>query len=419
MIKASALYIVIIIALVIALLCAALVATAYFYKAQYQQKSRFDRLQNNLSSGVNYLLASPENDISNKTISLFDNGDDSVTISRKSWGIFEVATCKAFIQYDTLYKAFSIGNKIDSGKWAALYLIDEDRPLSVSGKTAITGNVFIPKAGIRAAYVDNKAYEGDKNFVKGHQYNSERSLPALDTKMINELLLHFSHLRDKGESLEQDSVNNSFFAPVRTVSIAKKNATISDSKISGNLVLYADTTLTIDSTIRLTNVLVFARSIVVKSGFKGNCQLFATDSIRIEARCNLDYPSAVGIFRIEGNKVTGPPKLNIGESSIVNGAIFSMDQAKSEVPILVSLDKNVTVYGQVFSQGTLSLKDGVKIYGNVSANRFLYQTSYTAYENYLINLELNVRKLSPHYLSSTLFPVASQNNKVLQWIEAN
>ncbi|MEO7215183.1 hypothetical protein [Mucilaginibacter sp.] len=419
MIKASALYIVIIIALVIAVLCSALVATAYFYREEYQKKFRYDRLQNNLTSGINYLLAGSEGSTQNKTFSLFNNPEDSVTITRRQWGVYEMATCQAFIQHDTLFKTFSIANSIDSAKWAALYLIDEDRPLSVSGKTSISGNVYIPKAGIRTAYVDNKAYEGDKDFVKGHQYNSEKSLPPLNPSQIDELLSHFTDSTGRATAFRGDSVYNSFLNPTRVINLPKKAAAIADIKINGNIILYADTTLTIDSTATLNNTMVFARAIVIKSGFKGNCQLFATDSIRIEPRCHLEYPSAIGIIRTKNEKVATPPKLFVGNASQISGVIFSYDKEKSEVPIIISLDKNVIVYGQVYSQGTLSLKDGVKIYGSVSANRFLYQNSYSAYENYLINLEINSRKVSPHYLSGSLFPAASKTKKVLQWIEGN
>lgn len=78
MIKASALYIVIIMALVIALLCSSLIVAAYFYRAQYQQKFRYDQLANNVNSGITILLGTKDSVYSNgKTLSLFGGDADS------------------------------------------------------------------------------------------------------------------------------------------------------------------------------------------------------------------------------------------------------------------------------------------------------------------------------------------------------
>src|SRR5258708_2870421 len=181
MLKASALYIVIIIALVIGVLCSSLIVAAYFYKIQYQRKFRYDQLENNLSSGINILLASSDTTYAaGKTLSLFNNESDSVSLKRFAWGVYDIGTVKAFSQKDSLYKTFTIANVIDSSKWAALYLIDEDRPFSLSGKTTIRGDAYIPKAGVQQAYVDNKAYEGDKRLIIGTKHNSDKKLPTLD-----------------------------------------------------------------------------------------------------------------------------------------------------------------------------------------------------------------------------------------------
>ncbi|HEY2583462.1 MAG TPA: hypothetical protein VGI43_16740, partial [Mucilaginibacter sp.] len=111
MIKASALYIVIIIALVIGVICSSLIVAAYFYKTQYQKKFRYDQLENNLNSGINILLAGNDSAYSaGKTVSLFNNDADSVLIKQISLGVYDIGIAEAFIQKDTLFKSFSIAN---------------------------------------------------------------------------------------------------------------------------------------------------------------------------------------------------------------------------------------------------------------------------------------------------------------------
>jgi hypothetical protein len=174
MLKASALYMVIIIALVIGVLCSSLIAAAYFYRLQYQKTFRYDRLQTNVGSGINILIANQDTSFREKRIGLFNNPTDSVILKKIFWGLFDVGISEAFIQTDTLNRIFSIANALDSTKWAALYLIDEDRPVSVSGKTIIRGDVYISKAGVKEAYVDGKSYQGDKKIIQGKTHTSDK-----------------------------------------------------------------------------------------------------------------------------------------------------------------------------------------------------------------------------------------------------
>jgi len=69
--------------------------------------------------------------------------------------------------------------------------------------------------------------------------------------------------------------------------------------------------------------------------------------------------------------------------------------------------------------GMVRFKDGGTINGSVFTNRFLYQSTYTTYENYLINTTLDASKLSPYYLTSSLFPLAGKKQKIMQWLESN
>jgi hypothetical protein len=86
---------------------------------------------------------------------------------------------------------------------------------------------------------------------------------------------------------------------------------------------------------------------------------------------------------------------------------------------MISLNKKDTIRGQVYSQDAMALKDQVVIEGSVFTNRFVYQNSFTLYENYLINTTFNSKDLSPYYLASPLTPVASKKKKILQWLEEN
>lgn len=421
MLKASALYMVIVIALVIGLLCSSLIVAAYFYKAEYQKKFRYDRLSNNVNSGVNILLANTDSIYSKgKTFSLFGDDADSITLQRIPWGIYDVGVSKAFIGKDTLYKTFTMANTIDSSKWAALYLMDEDRPFSLSGKTAIRGDAYIPKSGVQEAYIDGKSYQGDKRLIIGKKHLSNKILPPLDENRLKQLQQYFS--KDSGTGnvlLKNDSVYQSFLVSTLVINFKKEDLTLKNIKIGGNVILFSDTTITIENTAKLNNTLIFARSIFVKSGFHGNCQLFATDSIHVDSTCRFDYPSSLGILRFAVSKSTSQAKITVGANTIFNGVIFTYEKADNPVKPLIVTGKNVNIKGQIYSQGALELKDQSEIDGNVFTGRFLYRSSFTLYENYLINTTINSKALSPYYLTSDLIPAATKKKKLLQWLEGN
>ena len=421
MLKASALYIVIIIALVIGVLCASLIVAAYFYKIQYQRKARYDQLENNLNSGVNILIASTDSTYSQgKTFSLFNNDEDSVSLKRFFWGVYDIGAVKAFNQKDTLFKTFSLANTIDSSKWAAIYLIDEDRPFSLSGNTTVRGDAFIPKAGVQEAYVDNKAYTGDKRLIIGTRHVSEKQLPALNESRLQLFDQYFQqqHLSDSS-LLKRDSATASFLRPTVFVNLKKKVETIENIYLSGNIILSSDTTLIIDSTAVLKNILVFAKAIVVNSGFRGNCQLFATDSISVGPGCRFNYPSCLGVLRFQSATVGSPPKITVGQNTDFDGIVFNYEKTETPVKPLISIGKHVTIKGQLYSQGILELKDSTEVDGSVFTSLFYYKSSITLFENYLINTTIDSKALSPYYLSGDLLPVASKKRKVLQWLEAN
>ncbi|MBS7562778.1 hypothetical protein KHS38_00030 [Mucilaginibacter sp. Bleaf8] len=417
MLKASALYMVIVIALVIAVICSSLITAAYFYKLQYQKTFRYTMLQNNLASAVNILLESDADYNEPKTISLFHQVNDSVQLMRKPWGLFNIGVARAFIQKDTLTKVFTMGNQIDSTQWAALYIIDEDRSLSVSGKTTIKGDAYLPKAGIQEAYVNNHAYQGDKRIVIGKKHNSDRRLPKLDEGQLQILKRYFiadSMLRR--QPLPEGSLTQSFLLPAMTFVFGKEPQNITE-QLSGHIVLQSDTSVTLDGSCRLNNVLVFAKSIMVKSGFTGTCQLFATDSITVEDKCSFGYPSVLGVLKFD-DEDKGQEKLSIGDNVRIDGTVFTYEKAQNEVKPLIELGKNAQINGRVYAQGLLNYKDGASINGNVYAGRFLYQTAYTRYENYLINIRIDAPALSPYYLTNRLLPASQKTYKILQWLEA-
>jgi hypothetical protein len=423
MLKSSSLYIVIIIALVIGVICSSLVAVAYFYKSEELKNDRYIRLALNAGSGINILLGSPDSLYQDeKDIDLFGNQSDSVSLYRFSWGIYDIGIVKAFIQKDTLFKVFSIGHSVDSTKWGALYIADQDRPLALGGKTFITGTAYVPKAGVQSAYLENIAYSGYKELIRGHQYNSMKTLDTLNANRVRLLdSCRANTARLPGQILNnKDSVTRSFQSPALYIKLKKSQPILRDVKLAGHIVLLSDSSISLDSTVTFKDILIFAKSVIITSGFKGSCQIFATDSISVSKNCTFLYPSVLGILPHPKTIAAPSPLLHVGRNSTFSGQLFTCQKSSdTKTESLIQIDKFARINGQVYTQGTLLLGGDNIINGNIYIKNISYKNLFFAYYSYFYNITLNEQGLSPYYLTPDIFPSSGKRKKVLQWLEAN
>jgi hypothetical protein len=409
MVRAGALYFAIVIAFIIAIVTASLIMLAAHYRNSYLKTKRFDRLLNNLNSGITYMMANKEVIIEERKIDLFGNQADSLIMSTKPWGIYEVVILKSFIAKDTLQKAFLMGKKTDS---VVLYLCDEDRPLSMSGTTKLTGNAFLPKAGLKKAYADGKPYVNEKLIYQGSTKFSGRSLKKPDSIIINQLTESLNFRTSQFLALDQNEESASFLELEKQVKLPNK-ATLKNIKLEGNIILFADSMVHITSTAKLSGIQIYAPVIKVDEGFKGDCQLFATDSIIIGQNVVLNYPSVLGI--ISSKKKGLVPTITIGDGAKVAGVIFTYEEKRTPLQTMVSLGKKTIVNGEIYSTGMIKVEKGVIVNGKLSCNKFIMQTPTTLYENFLIDVTFNRLARSKYYLSSKLFGEKTEN-QILKWL---
>lgn len=410
MLKAGALYFSIIVAFIIAVICASLIMLAAHYRGSYLKEVRMARLSRNMDSGIAYVLAqNAASEQNNLALDLFGDETDSVLIEQKHWGIFNLATVKSFVLTDTLKQAFLIGHETTSDG-VAVYLSDEDRPLSVSGDTRITGNAEVPKAGMRKSYVDSRPYSGDQ-LVYGKISDSKRTLNGLESKWIKEIETELDFDPAKLPTLNGGDEQVSFFAEAKKFNASALSQL--STRLSGQVILYSDTTVKIAACAQLDNTIIYAKSIVVADGFKGNCQLFARDSITLGNAVTLTYPSVLGLASKE--KMVDQAKITLGKNNRIEGIIFSYEPKRSALQTLVSIGEQSSVQGEVYATGLLKLGKQVKVAGKVSCNRFIMQTPATLYENFLIDVVLNRKARNRMYLSSAIFTGVAENKKILRW----
>jgi hypothetical protein len=412
MIRSSALYISLIISILIALICGSILLAGFMYKMQGSKLRRNDMLNRNAASAS--LLVMQDSFIydSVRRIKLFENDEetgDSVILEKRQWGLYELGLVASFKNTDSVKKAFLIGSPLKDTA-TALYIADEDRPLSISGKSKIQGIAYLPKSGIKAAYVGESHYEG-KRLVFGKMKESKRELPLPDTTLINSLNKLLVKTGYFEEEVLPESLTQSFFKQVKRVHLPKEHSVISNNKIRGNIIISSDSLIQVDSLSTLDQVILVAPYVKISSGFKGRLQIIASDSISIGSSVQLIYPSALVLLKPD--TAGFQPKISIGKNSEVQGQLFAWEKTRSQMMPIIEIGQGSIIKGEIWSKGYVELGKFSIVNGSVSAIRLMANISSIIYENYLIDVIINRSKLSRYYTGSKMFNSARKTGSLL------
>lgn len=419
MIKANALFIVVVIALVIGILSSSLIIIAYYQRLQVQRDLLIKKLDTNAYSAINILLSGSDNIPfgEEKEMDLYGDETDSVSIKKISWGLFEVAAVKARLRNLEQKKSVMYGYKPDEKGRSAIYLVDQNSPLSLGGSSSIHGNCYLPQAGIKRAYIEGQPFSG-KNLINGEIKKSDFQLPSVNKDLAKQISYFIdspkSNTTDNFEVFTgeiKDTMVRSFMDKTLLLYFPE-NFSLARKSYQGNIVICSDKNIDIDSSSRLSDVLIFAPSVTVSDYFKGTVQFFCKDSIIIGKGCHFLYPSALGLFKKEASTIQ--PKIIMGEEGVFKGIVFSFEILEDLQKTFMSIGKNTEVEGQIYSQGFVDFK-GI-IYGNISCSKFALRTPSSVYENHLLNVTIDAEKLSPFFVGSSM--ISSSNKKgIIKWLE--
>jgi hypothetical protein len=420
-IKGSAMLYAISIAVLLSLLSSSLIGYSYFSNLQFFYYNEVNQTQLNAQSGLNILLSGsdevPLN--SEKEIDLFNAGKDSVFLKRTAWGVFETATVRAHSKHSHTDLNVLIGTGVDTTEKKSLYLSDLDRPLAVCGNTLIKGIAYLPKSGVKNAYIEGESFTG-KKIIDGITKTSSKSVPKFNeqlTKSLTELLNKNIPESDSVFNLANnempDSLKNSFTDKTIFVT-STESIDIRDQHYSGNICFISDKGIKIGKKAQLKDVIVIAPGIEVEEGFEGTIQAFASDSIKINKKVKLNYPSALGVLRTNRSKAN--VFISIKEDAEISGSVFAwQDPESSNVTnqVHIAIDKGVIVRGTVYSSVSADLKG--TIYGSLTCAKIILTTPSSVYENHLLDATIDATKLSNYY-AGMISESQKGGKKIVKWL---
>lgn len=412
MLKASALYIVVVISLILAVFCSALIMSSYYYRLSLVGHNIDDQLWENVYSASNLVLEQPEIAESGAYIlDLFGKGRDSVEIQSGFWGVFRWYNIRAFKGRKSKQKAFLAGYPLKGKFKSALYLADQNRPVSVCGNTIIKGTCHLPKAGIQRAYIGGKSFTGDK-LVDGKVLQSESGIPKLNGK--NSLV---EYMQGLGNYKKINFVDLDLDVPLinsfsdSTILIYSSFPINLSASLSGNIIIRSESEIRVSSSSKLEDVLLVAPYIGIQNNFEGSIQIMGSDSIHIGKRVKLQYPSSVNL--IQRSNPLANSAIQIDAFTECKGVVNAIKQTESRYECTVKLQPESKVEGQVYSEGYADIQGSIE--GNLTADKVIFKNAYSTYVNHFMDARLNEEALSGYFAGSGLG--SGPGLKLVKWVE--
>jgi len=374
------------------------------YSDEISRMQIAERLEENCLSAINYALETPSESFQEGAyIDLFARGTDSVFIQKYTWGLMDVISVRAIHHKQQRTKTALLGYRpIDSLK-TALYLSDRESALHLSGESRIRGAVFLPKAGVKRAYLAGAHYSGD-SLIYGKQLPSQKTWPL----SIAAKGWDTPHQQAERTLLDEESTVHSFAEPTLVLTETEE-LVLEDITLKGNIWVRSDSLVEVHPTAFLEDVIVTAPVIKVKSGSRISAQLLATDSLIVEEDCLLHYPSLIAV------KSQNNGFISLAANTQVYGDLwYKNGQHLSKTSVEVNIDEQASLTGRLMAeQGNIQLRG--KVIGEVFADAFILHHSLGIYKNHLLSAQIDRRALWEAYL----FPIKAREKdqaNVIKWL---
>lgn len=420
MLRGGTLFYALTVAVILAMMSGGLILTAHLERLRLQHDQRSDAVIRNAQSGLQLLLGK-QNAVGYDIpleLDLYGTGHDSVALSLRRWGAFDIATAQAhngILRYT--YSAL-VGWAARSDDHTALRMADLERPLTITGNTLLRGTCYLPKGGVTTSYIENQSYTRDR-LVYGEQRQGDRFLPQPNKGLLQRLdsLLNgrfqpTDSLISSAEIDVGDSLQHSFF---KTPIIVQSDAPIllQNKSIKGQWCIYSRRSIKVESSMTLEDVVLVAPYIEIANKVKGNFQAFARDSFKIGEEVELNYPSVVGM--VADNHSPAQAKFEIGKKTKISGIVFAIQTVEDFTRTLwLRLGDEVSVVGQVWCNDLLELCGEVK--GDVSCKLFQLQTNSAMYQNLIMSAAIDRPARPEAFVLSALLHSETDEKKTVKWL---
>ena len=401
------------IGIIIGVLCMAMIMVVYYAKLFFLQHSVNDNLASNATSGIHYLMAEGKNFPYNKTrtLDLFHEEIDTVELTRRRWGLFDLVTTRSIRGNHEVVKSALLAAETDTITQSCLYIPNSNALIYMVGTALLRGNAYLPGRGLTPGSIKNNNFKSDR-LIYGKMKKSNEHLPFMDTLYIHALqeILNgrdsMYHLKDIPENENRKHFSFDDLQPNYYYSSSSLHI---DDSLSGNLIIHSATKVTITSTARLNDVIVMAPEIEILPGFNGRLQCIATEYIDVGEGSKLLYPSALVLAGKEMDSL-----IVVRSGAVVEGyAIIAGYNAYTGNAGLFKIEKDAVFHGIGYINCAAEIEG--EVWGHLSIQSFNASEGTADYPNHFMDGTIDRTKCSV-YMPAALLWGNSGKRIIAKWL---
>ena len=337
---------------------------------RYYLYQRGEQVRANVESG--FLLYETDSTLYSRraddgSVLLFEGDESSrVYYKRERWGMYEVVSARNGKRESTRL----VGKSAESRYGATLYVPENGQAFSLTGRTFVEGDVYLPRNGISYTQVRSEFFKG-KPLKEDRIKVSGEDFPALDIESREVVDALHSGMGEREWLGNGSELERAFDEPVTWAEVGEY---LSGARVKGHVVLYAAGSLFVEQDVRLDGVILVAQQVEFADDFSGCVQVFARDTILLGNRVCLKAGSGLHLWRKEekGGLV------RLGEHCEVNGYVIVKADADDG-------ERKRAVYVQPESSRGRGLVfvDGIaEVHGTVTGSLYARGCYYFAPEGY-------------------------------------
>jgi len=409
--KGGALYVAVIISILISIILSLFIVVAYFNIQSVQSQNSLMQLHLSMDSGFEIARSAYYRDGDNWQKMPFNN--DSVKIRKLTWGCFTMVDVQAKNSHFRIHKTGLFGT--DATMDTALLVAEQNRPIGLAGKIKFNASCFLPKAGVKSAYIEGTSFS-DLNSVRPYIKQAPGYIPEIDENYLKNIEQAQSELNLYTDSLISfipDVLNHSF--QQKTAVIQQGSVILNSQVLSNNIKIIASDLITVENTCQLNNILLVARKVIFKKGFKGTVHVIARDSIVTEDECEFNYPSSFCVYSNSGAAGSNPLVRGIffGMHCKFKGGLLAANNKTQSSRMMIKLNRQFELVGNIYSSDYADAQGS--LYGSVFCRTLLLQTPSGVYENHLLNCLIDPKRYGANLTVPNWFTEKNKHSSCAQW----
>lgn len=411
--KGGALYVAVIISILISIILSLFIVVAYFNIQSVQSQNSYMQLNLSMESGFEIAQSDFYNTNSGSTWQKMPYNNDSVMVKKLTWGCFTLIDVQAKNPHFRIHKTglFGTASTMDT----ALMVAELYKPIGLAGKIKFNASCYLPKEGVKSTYVEGSSFS-DLNSVRPFIKQAPSFIPEIDESYLKSIVNVQSELNLYTDSLIlliPEVLNHSF--QQKTAVIQVGSVILNTQMLSKNIKIIASDLITVENTCQLNNILLIARKVIFKKGFKGTVHVIARDSIITDAECEFNYPSSFCVYSNTETFSTNPLVRGIffGTQCKFKGGLLAANNKTQSSRMIIKLNKQFELIGNIYSSNYSDAQGS--LYGSIFCRALLLQTTSGVYENTLLNCLIDPKKYGANLTVPNWFTEKNKHSSSAAW----